>query len=86
LGDEAGRILTRASGQATATIRDIKSRIGDGIEVAKVRAGRAARTVRKQAMRADKAVRAKPYHAIAIAAGAGLLTGYIAARRRSNPS
>jgi ElaB/YqjD/DUF883 family membrane-anchored ribosome-binding protein len=86
LGDEAGHVLTRASGQAAAKIKGLKSRISSSIEVAKDRAGRVAKNVRKQAVRADKAVRAKPYHAIAIAAGAGLLTGYIAARRRSNPS
>lgn len=86
LGNEAESVLTHASDQAAAKIRRLKSTIRNGIAGAKVRASNAAKAVRKGAARTDKAVRAKPYHAIAIAAGAGLLTGYLAARRRSSPS
>jgi ElaB/YqjD/DUF883 family membrane-anchored ribosome-binding protein len=86
LEKEAGSVLTHASGQAAAKIKRLKSSIRSGIAGAKARANNAVKAVRKGAARTDKAVRAKPYHAIAIAAGAGLLTGYLAARRRSNPS
>lgn len=86
LENEAAGVLTHASGQAAAKIKRLKKTLRNGIEGAKLRAGNAAKAVRRGAARTDKAVRSKPYHAIAIAAGAGLLTGYLAARRRSNPS
>src|ERR1700722_10061864 len=86
LEDKAGNALARAAGKTADKTTGFQSRVLDGIAVAKVRAGHAAKAVRKHAVRADKVIRARPYHAIAVAAGAGLLTGLFVGRRRSNPS
>jgi ElaB/YqjD/DUF883 family membrane-anchored ribosome-binding protein len=42
-----------------------------------------AKAARKKASQADDVIRAKPYHAIGIAAGIGLIAGLLIARRRS---
>jgi ElaB/YqjD/DUF883 family membrane-anchored ribosome-binding protein len=42
-----------------------------------------AKAARRQASRADDVIRAKPYHAIGIAAAVSLIAGYLIARRRS---
>jgi ElaB/YqjD/DUF883 family membrane-anchored ribosome-binding protein len=83
-GSQAGSLLTRAADQTAAQIKGIKTRVSDGIAVAKVSVGKAAKAVKKGAVRTDKVIRAKPYHAIAIASGAALLTGYVIGRRRSS--
>jgi ElaB/YqjD/DUF883 family membrane-anchored ribosome-binding protein len=84
LGTEAGSILSRAAGKTADQIKDFRSRVREGIEGAKDRVSHAAKAVRKQAVRTDKVIRAKPYHAIAIVAGVALLTGYLFGRRRSS--
>jgi ElaB/YqjD/DUF883 family membrane-anchored ribosome-binding protein len=86
LGDEAGNVLTHAAEQTAEQIKGIQSRVRNGIAVAKVGVTNAAKAVRKQAVRTDKVIRAKPYQSIAVASGLGLMTGYLLGRRRSNPS
>jgi ElaB/YqjD/DUF883 family membrane-anchored ribosome-binding protein len=84
LGNEAGSLLTRAAGQTAEQATALQSRLRDAIKGAKVRVNHAAKAVRRQAARTDKVIRAKPYHSLAVAAGVGLLAGYLFGRRRSN--
>jgi ElaB/YqjD/DUF883 family membrane-anchored ribosome-binding protein len=42
--------------------------------------------VREKAKSVDKTIRAKPYQSLGVAAGAGLVAGYLISRRRSRAS
>jgi ElaB/YqjD/DUF883 family membrane-anchored ribosome-binding protein len=80
----AKRALARA--ETTREVQSLTSRLRTGIAGARTRAKRVAKAVSKQAARADKTIRAKPYHSIGVAAGAGLVAGYLIARRRPAPA
>jgi ElaB/YqjD/DUF883 family membrane-anchored ribosome-binding protein len=71
--------VTRAASDGVQTLRE---KIQDGTKVAVVKAKRIGTAVRAQAIRADKKIRAKPYHSMGIAAGAGLIAGYLLTRKR----
>jgi ElaB/YqjD/DUF883 family membrane-anchored ribosome-binding protein len=77
--------LSRFSTAATR-IQSLGSRIQEGTKGAVVQAKHAAKAVRAQAAKVDKKIRAKPYHSMGIAAGAGLIAGYLISRRRSRAS
>jgi ElaB/YqjD/DUF883 family membrane-anchored ribosome-binding protein len=74
--------------QARTTIQNVdvkalRERLSSTITAAQKKAKAVAKGVRQQASRADDAIRAKPYHAMAIAGGVGLVAGLLIARRRA---
>ena len=74
--------------EARAAIGDVGSHASEDIQAlrdklraqVKVRA----KAARQKASQADDVIRAKPYHAIGIAAGIGLIAGLLIARRRAS--
>jgi ElaB/YqjD/DUF883 family membrane-anchored ribosome-binding protein len=73
--------------EARTAISDVGSHASEDIQALRDRLRAQVKTVakaaRRQASRADDVIRAKPYHAIGIAAAIGLIAGLLIARRRS---
>lgn len=78
----ANHAIDRSDNKAEGKIRAVSARLQSGIASVKARAKGVARAVGKQASRADRAIRAKPYHSIGVAAGAALVAGYLISRKR----
>jgi len=77
---------TTVSGVGPAAALDVKAlrdRLGASVIAVKARAKAVAKVARRKVSQADDAIRAKPYHAMAIAGGVGLVAGLIIARRRA---
>jgi ElaB/YqjD/DUF883 family membrane-anchored ribosome-binding protein len=77
---------TTISGVGPAAAHDVKAlrdRLGESVTAVKARAKAVAKVARKKVSQADDAIRAKPYHAMAIAGGVGLVAGLVIARRRT---
>jgi|HubBroStandDraft_5_1064220.scaffolds.fasta_scaffold72903_2 ElaB/YqjD/DUF883 family membrane-anchored ribosome-binding protein len=83
---DAKSAVSRNGAQAVGTIQALREKVQDGTKVAITKVKKAAASVRAQAVRADKTIRAKPYQSLGVAAGAGLVAGYLISRRRSNAS
>jgi ElaB/YqjD/DUF883 family membrane-anchored ribosome-binding protein len=66
------------------TLEPLRDRVGQMIADGRVAIGNFSASVRRQATRANKSIRANPYQAIGIAAGAGLLAGFIFSRTRQS--
>ena len=64
----------------TATANQTENAAEDTVEGLKSKLSRCADQARKQAARADDAVRSNPYAAIGIAAATGALVGYLVGR------
>lgn len=64
------------------TVEPLRERVGRMINDGRVAIGNFSASVRRQAGRADKTIRSNPYRSLGIAAGAGLLIGYIVSRSR----
>jgi ElaB/YqjD/DUF883 family membrane-anchored ribosome-binding protein len=64
------------------TLEPLRERVGRMISDGRVAIGNFTSSVRRQAGRADQTIRANPYRAVGIAAGAGLLAGFIFSRSR----
>ena len=64
------------------TLEPIRERVGRMINDSRAAIGNFSASVRRQAGRADKTIRSNPYRSLGIAAGAGLLMGFIYARSR----
>lgn len=69
--------------QASDKLEGLKGRLSVGLSAVKVKAKSIAKVARRQAGRADAKIRSKPYHAMGIAAGVGVIAGLLIARRRS---
>ncbi len=67
---------------STDTVAPLRERVSQMISDGRAAIGNFSTSVRRQAGRANKSIRANPYQAIGIAAGAGLLAGYIYSRSR----
>jgi ElaB/YqjD/DUF883 family membrane-anchored ribosome-binding protein len=67
---------------STDTIEPLRERVSRMISDGRTAIGNLSTSVRRQAGRANKSIRANPYRAIGIAAGVGLLAGYIFSRTR----
>jgi ElaB/YqjD/DUF883 family membrane-anchored ribosome-binding protein len=67
---------------STETIEPLRERVSRMISDSRTALGNLSTSVRRQAGRANKSIRANPYQAIGIAAGVGLLAGYIISRSR----
>jgi ElaB/YqjD/DUF883 family membrane-anchored ribosome-binding protein len=83
---DAKSAASRNGAQAAGKIKVLRERIQDGTRAAITKVKSAATSVRAKAARVDKTIRAKPYHSLGVAAGAGLVAGYLISRRRSNAS
>jgi ElaB/YqjD/DUF883 family membrane-anchored ribosome-binding protein len=86
LAHDAKTTISRNGTQAASTIQSLRDRFQDGKKAAVTKVKRAAVAVKAQAVRVDKKIRAKPYQSLGIAAGAGLVAGYLISRRRSSAS
>jgi ElaB/YqjD/DUF883 family membrane-anchored ribosome-binding protein len=82
LARKANRAIDQAGRKSTGEIRSLSARLQTSIAGVKTRAKGIAKAVGKQASRADKKIRAKPYQSIGVAAGAALVAGYLMARKR----
>jgi ElaB/YqjD/DUF883 family membrane-anchored ribosome-binding protein len=81
---QAKSTISDVSAQASENAQAIRDRISSTLTAAQKRAKAVAKSARVQASRADDAIRAKPYHAMAIAGGVGLVAGLLIARRRAS--
>jgi ElaB/YqjD/DUF883 family membrane-anchored ribosome-binding protein len=80
---QAKSTISDVGTQTTEGMQAIRDRLKSALSGAQVRAKAVAKAARRQAARADDAIRAKPYHAMGIAAGVGLVAGLLIARRRA---
>ncbi len=78
--DEAESLLAEGGEKATEEYEKLRERFNDALASGKERFKQASDMARKQAARADEAIHQHPYTAIGIAAGLGLLTGYLVSR------
>ena len=83
---DAKAAVSRNGAQAVGKIQAIRASIQDGTKAAISKVKNATTAVKAQAARVDKTIRAKPYQSLGVAAGAGLVAGYLISRRRSNAS
>jgi len=86
LARKANRVIDRADRKTEGKIQSISTRLKSGIAGVRTRAKGVVKAVGNQASRADKAIRAKPYQSIGIAAGTALVAGYLMARRKPAPA
>jgi ElaB/YqjD/DUF883 family membrane-anchored ribosome-binding protein len=82
--DQASQMADDAAGSATEQLQAMRDRLQDAVAGLQSRVKHLAGAVRRQAARTDKAIRAKPYHAVGIAAGVGIIAGYLISRGRSS--
>lgn len=80
---EAKATLSNVGDHASENIQALKSRLSDTLVGVKARAKAIAKAARRHASRADDKIRANPYRAMGLAAGFGLIAGFLIARRRS---
>jgi len=83
LAHDAKNSVSRNGSQAATKLQGLRDRFQDGKKAAVTTVKRAAATVRVKAAAVDKTIRAKPYQSLGIAAGAGLVAGYLISRRRA---
>jgi ElaB/YqjD/DUF883 family membrane-anchored ribosome-binding protein len=81
---DAKSAISRNGARAAGTIKTLRGKIQDGTKAAITKVKGAAASARAQAVRVDKTIRAKPYQSLGVAAGAGLVAGYLISRRRSS--
>ncbi|HZZ20436.1 MAG TPA: DUF883 C-terminal domain-containing protein [Opitutaceae bacterium] len=80
---QAKSTISDVGTQTAENVQALRDRLSSTVSAAQKRAKAVAKAARRQASRADDAIRAKPYHAMAIAGGVGLVAGLLIARRRS---
>ena len=83
LAEDARGLMTATAEVAGEKVREARQRLADALDSAKEIAGRVRDKAVEGAKAADQAVRDKPYQAIGIAFGVGVLVGYLAMRRCS---
>ncbi len=81
---EAEQTLSRAGDNASDEVQDLRERLRGVLADGQAKVKDVAAAARRQAARADEAIRANPYQAIGIAAGVGLLAGYLISRSCNN--
>ena len=64
-----------------ANLDDIRTRLSEAIDQGRSMAADMGKTVRRQAAKADEAIRANPYPTIGVAAGVGLVVGLLISGR-----
>lgn len=86
LAHDAKASISRNGSEAAAKVQSLGERLKASKKVAITQVKRAATAVRTKAAQVDKTIRTKPYQSLGVAAGAGLVAGYLISRRRSNSS
>jgi ElaB/YqjD/DUF883 family membrane-anchored ribosome-binding protein len=84
LAEDARALLAATADVAGEKVAEARKRVAAALENAKEIAGNARDKAVAGMKAADEAVRAKPYQAIAIGVGVGVLLGYYLAGRRSS--
>jgi ElaB/YqjD/DUF883 family membrane-anchored ribosome-binding protein len=82
LVDDTRALLAATAECAEEKVMAARERISDALESAKGTYASLQKTAVQSAKNADKAIRANPYQSLGIALGAGLLIGFLAARRK----
>jgi ElaB/YqjD/DUF883 family membrane-anchored ribosome-binding protein len=77
---EAELALSDAGVQATDKVAELRERLRDALEQGKDTVKNLAASARRQAAHADELIHENPYAAIGIAAGVGLIAGYLISR------
>lgn len=77
---EAELALASAGGQATDEVHALRDRLRDVLANGKETVKNLTASARRQAARADELIQENPYSAIGVAAGVGLIAGYLIAR------
>jgi ElaB/YqjD/DUF883 family membrane-anchored ribosome-binding protein len=80
---DAKATISDVGSHASEDVQALRDRLRSTLSQVQVRVKTVAKSARRQAARADDAIRAKPYHAMGIAAGLGLVAGLLIARRRA---
>jgi ElaB/YqjD/DUF883 family membrane-anchored ribosome-binding protein len=75
LADDAHELLGAAGGDVADKAKVIRDRVATALESAEETLDTVNKTVRSGATAADRAIRAKPYHAAGIALAIGILLG-----------
>ena len=78
---EAEHALSHAGDAATDEVQALREKLRGVLADGQTTLKNVAAAARRQAARADEAIRENPYQAIGIAAAAGLLAGYLISRR-----
>ncbi len=81
---EAESALSHAGDTASDEVQELRERLRDVLADGQATVKNLAAAARRQAAKADETIRANPYQAIGIAAGVGLLAGYLISRSCSN--
>ncbi len=81
LAEDACALMAATADVAGEKVSDARKRLAAALDSAKEIAGRVRDKAVEGAKAADEAVREKPYQAIGIAFGVGVLLGYLATRR-----
>jgi ElaB/YqjD/DUF883 family membrane-anchored ribosome-binding protein len=82
LAEDASALMAATVDVAGQKVGEARQRLATALEHAKEIAGRVRSKASAGAKAADQAVQEHPYQAIAIGVGAGVLLGYLFARRR----
>lgn len=77
---EAELALSDAGVQATDKVTELRERLRDALANGKDTMKHLAASARRQAEHADEVIRENPYVAIGVAAGVGLVAGYLISR------
>jgi ElaB/YqjD/DUF883 family membrane-anchored ribosome-binding protein len=83
---EAEEALGNSDSGASDDVQDLRERLRDVLADGQSTMKNLSDTFRRQAARADEAVRSKPYQTIGIAAAIGLLAGFLISRGGSRKS
>jgi ElaB/YqjD/DUF883 family membrane-anchored ribosome-binding protein len=83
---EAEAALNSTSGNANGDLDDLRERLREAADEGRSMLNSLADTVRRQAGRADQAIRENPYQSIGIAAAVGLFAGFLIFRGRPGSS
>jgi ElaB/YqjD/DUF883 family membrane-anchored ribosome-binding protein len=82
LAHDAKDSIERKGAMVADGIHSLGERLQQGKKSAVRKAKRVATVVREKAASVDKTIRSKPYQSLGIAAGAGIVAGYLISRRR----
>jgi len=86
IAEDARALMAATADVAGEKVGDARKRLAAALEQGKEIYGRVREKAVEGARAADEAVRERPYQAIGIALGVGVLTGYLLARRCTRDS
>ncbi|MBL9187088.1 MAG: DUF883 domain-containing protein [Opitutaceae bacterium] len=77
---EAEQALSRAGDNVSDDVQALRERLRDALANGQATMKNLTAAARRQALQADETIRSHPYQAIGVAAGLGLLVGYMISR------